>query len=329
MSAQRPPISVVIPTYAGEKLLQKHLPDVLKQLQPKDEIVVVDDASPLSDGSVAWLQTQVSVFKKNGVRLTIRQHEKNQRFAAAVNTGVSAAQHNLIWLLNNDVSPLTPHSVERAWEWFQNDPNLFSLGCAEVQSDEKDAQKYGRGTGNFQRGLLVHWYDSDQTQTKTLWTAGGSMFADREKFLEIGGMDPLFAPAYEEDRDLSYRALKRGWNIAHEAEIIVHHQHETTNSSVFGQRGIAVASWKNQFLIVWKNISDPVLLLQHIFWLPYHFIVSNSRESGAVWQGFWQAVSRLPRVWEFRAQESRYWHVSDKEILEIFGSHPPKQNEAK
>lgn len=324
MSPQRPSVSVVIPTYAGKKLLQKHLPDVLKQLQAEDEIVVVDDASPATDDSMVWLQKQVSDYAKSGITLTIRQHQKNQRFAATVNTGISAAQHNLIWLLNNDVSPLTKNSVSRAWQWFQNDPKLFAVGCAEVQTDKADAQKYGRGTGNFQRGLLVHWYDPDQTLTKTLWTAGGSMFVDRKKFLAIGGMDPLFAPAYEEDRDLSYRALKRGWTILHDAEIIVHHQHETTNSSVFGQRGIAVASWKNQFLLVWKNVSDPLFLLQHFLWLPYHITISNAREQGAVWQGFWQALSRLPLVWKFRSAESQHWRISDKELLKTFGSQPPK-----
>ena len=41
---------------------------------------------------------------------------------------------------------------------------------------------------------------------------GGSCAFDRQKLLELGGFDPLFAPFYLEDTDLSYLAWKRGTN---------------------------------------------------------------------------------------------------------------------
>lgn len=324
MSKTRPNISVVIPSYAGKKLLQKHLPDVLEQLIPGDEVIVVDDASPEPDDTMSWLETQAEKHEKNGITIVGIQHVRNQRFAATVNTGVQAATKDIIWLLNNDVSPLTDKSVEKAQYWFDQDKKLFAIGCAEVQTSSPNAQKFGRGTGNFRRGLLVHWYDSEQTLPTTLWTAGGSMFVDREKYLELGGMDQLFAPAYEEDRDLSYRALKRGWNIRHDVEIVVHHQHETTNTSVFGQRAITIASWKNQFLIVWKNIGDWSLLAQHLLWLPYHLVITNWREKGAVGLGFWQALQRWPKVLAFRRTERANWKKNDHDILQTHGSTPPQ-----
>jgi GT2 family glycosyltransferase len=324
MSPTRSPISVVIPSFAGRALLSQHLPNVLKQLQPGDELIVVDDASPAPDDTIAWLETFAKQHAASKVRIHSIKHAENKRFAASINTGVADAQHDLIWLLNNDVSPLTPHSVSLAQAWFAQDKTLFAVGCAEVNKPDTSAKKSGRGTGNFARGLLVHWYDPNQSDPLTLWTSGGSMFVDRLKFLKLGGMDTLFAPAYEEDRDLSYRALKRGWNLRHDVSIVVHHKHETTNASVFGNRGIAVTSWKNQFLLVWKNLSDPTLILQHLIWLPYHLTISNLRERGAVGTGFLRALQQLPDVLSARKQESRHWQRSDREILLTYGSTPPK-----
>lgn len=266
---KRPSVSVIIPTYNGQKLLAKHLPAVAKVLQAHDEIVIVDDAS--SDETVPWLQTQIPQYEKQNIGLHIVVHAANKRFAAAVNSGVEAAQNPFVFLLNNDVSPLSADILETLLQWFK-DENMFAVGCAEVHENSPHAQVFGRGTGGWQRGLLVHWYDSNQGSNVTLWTAGGSMLFDREKFLQIGGMDTLFYPAYEEDRDLSYRALKHGWKLAFEPRARVLHQHETTNASVFGKRKMQIDSWKNQYLLVWKKCDRSFLSLTASFLaaLPRH-----------------------------------------------------------
>lgn len=325
MKHPRSPISVVIPSYAGEKLLQKHLPSVFAQLQADDEVIIVDDASPAPNETEIWIAQETPKWEAQGIGLRCIVHEKNQRFAAAVNTGVAHARHEYVWLLNNDVSPLSTKSISQLLEHFSQNPHLFSVGCCEVDRPEINDNRAGRGTGNFRRGLLVHWYDHDQDEPKTLWTAGGSMFFHKEKFIALGGMDPQFAPAYEEDRDLSYRALKRGWDLIHDPDVIVLHQHETTNRNVFGNRGISVASWKNQFLLVWKNITDLNLLFSHFIWLPYHLVISNIRERGAVGSGFIWALTYLPGVMRNRAVLSRQQVRTDQEVLDIAGSTPPQE----
>lgn len=305
-----PNISVVIPTYNARHLLQKHLPDVVRILQDGDEIIIVDDAS--TDDTAQWVK---SFHPEKSIKIKLEKHTKNKRFAAAVNTGVETAKHPYVFLLNNDVSPLSKDIREQILEPFLTDPELFAVGCAEVTEDSPDAIISGRGTGGFRRGLLVHWYDPNQNSTRTLWTAGGSMALDRAKFLEIGGMDTLFYPAYEEDRDLSYRALKHGWKIKFLPSARVLHQHETTNTTVFGRRNMAVMSWKNQFLMVWKNITDRWLLAQHLLWLPYHLTITNWRSRGAVMAGFWKALLQFSELRRKREQAQKLWVRSDRAIL--------------
>lgn len=308
-------VSVVIPTFNGQKLLAKHLPAVAQVLDPEDEILVVDDAS--TDNTVEWLQQEIPKYAKKNIHLHIVVHSHNQRFAAAVNTGVEAAQHPFVFLLNNDVSPLSQDIKKTLLTWF-SDPEFFAVGCAEVNEDSPQAQVHGRGTGGWVRGLFMHWYDDKQNSNQTLWTAGGSMIFDTAKFRELGGMDTLFYPAYEEDRDLSYRALKHGWKIAFEPKARVLHQHETTNSTVFGQRKMQTVSWKNQYLFVWKNCTDASMILQHIFWLPYHLIVGGARSNWTSAFGFIQALGQVGQALQRRSQVKKLWKLTDQQVLSQF-----------
>lgn len=305
--------SLVIPTYNGQKLLHKHLPEIIKLLEAGDELIIVDDAS--TDDTVTWLESFSDTVTKRNARLKIVQHRINQRFAAAVNSGVLAASHELIFLLNNDVTPLTDNTKQRLLKKFESDQNLFAVGCAEVQENTEDAPVYGRGTGGFQRGLLMHWYDPDQSHATTLWVAGGSMCFSKTKYLHLGGMDTLFQPAYEEDRDLSYRAVKHGWNIEFAPNIRVWHQHESTNATVFGHRQMAINSWKNQLILVWKNITDPKMLAQHVLWLPFHLTVTNYQSNGTFGVGMMRALRQLPAVIQRRWQVRQLWNRSDQDVL--------------
>lgn len=308
----RPPVSVVIPTYNGRQLLEKHLPDVIKVLTKKDEIIIADDAS--TDDTIVWLESIKETLQNAGISLRWVVNSKNMRFSATVNAGVEKAKHEYVFLLNNDVSPLTPDSISLLLSWFE-DETMFAVGCAEITEKVPDARVSGRGTGNFRRGLAVHWYDPNQALSNTLWTTGGSMLFDRKKFLFLGGMDTLYYPAYEEDRDLSYRALKHGWKVYFDPRVRVLHQHESTNASVFGKKKMIDDSWKNQYLFVWKNITDPSFLLQHLFWLPYHLTFSARRSNGAAWRGFWRAVQQLPFALHRRQTVKKLWKLSDKEVF--------------
>lgn len=306
------PISVLIPTYNGQTLLAKHLPDVVAILKPGDQIVVVDDTS--SDDTLEWLRQQKETLRQKKIHLDVVALSKNQRFAGAVNAGVRATKHPYIFLLNNDVSPITPDIREKLLLWFTKNESLFAVGCGEVRENKPQAQLFGRGTGGWQRGFLAHFYDPDQNHYATLWTAGGSMLFAKAKFEALGGFDTLFYPAYEEDRDLSYRALKRGWDLIFDYEARVWHQHETTNQSIFGQREMEINSWKNQFILVWKN-ADTARLWQHFLWLPFHLVITNAKTKGLLGQGFWRALRIFPTIMAKRDREQRHWQRSDQEVL--------------
>jgi len=281
-------VSLIIPNYNGQSLLAKNLPAVLKACRAWQEtgweIIVVDDAS--TDKSISFLKKEYSQIK-------VVKHQKNQRFAAACNSGVKAAQGEIIVLLNNDVRPEVNFLKPLLFPF--QDKEVFAVGCQEKDFRKGKIVYSGRGLGEFKKGFLVHRRAKDQNQKETLWTTGGSMAVSREKWQQLGGMDTLFRPAYWEDIDLSWRAKEKGWRILFEPESVVNHHHETTNAFALGKRQMNVFAYKNQFLFVWKN-GNLKKLLEHLVWLPYHLAKTALRGDFLFWQGFAKALVQLPEL---------------------------------
>ena len=255
-------VSVVIPNWTKLPLI-KHLPAVIKACKGA-EIIVVDDASP--DYTVAYVRKHFP-----GVKVIV--NKQNERFAVSCNHGVKAARGEIVVLLNSDVAP-KPNFLAPLVKHF-SDPKVFAVSCLEFQSNGAS----GRNRCQFKRGFLIHWA-APVTAGENCWATGGSSAFDRKKYLQIGGMDPLYKPAYWEDIDLSWQAReKHGWKILFEPESRVFHNHETTNVSVFGQRQMEQMAMRNQFLFVWKNIRGR-RWLEHCLWLPYHLIFTTYRTKG-------------------------------------------------
>jgi len=290
-------VSIVIPNYNGQKLLAKNLPLVINAVGKDEEIIVVDDAS--TDESV-------SLMHKEFPRVKVIQHEINKRFGVSCNTGIKAASGDIIILLNSDVvpqkgfiQPLTKHFKDTA---------VFSVGCKEIEIIHGIEIISGRTEGKFDRGMLVHWHPDDQESQDTLWTFGGSMAVDRKKFMQLGGFDKLYSPAYWEDIDLCFRAKQKGWKVLFEKNAKVYHEHETTNLTVFGKRRIEIMSYRNQLIFIWKNIRG-IQLIKHLLWLPYHLIFTSIRSKGAFVLAFWLAVWRW---FEYKIRNSKHEMPNNK-----------------
>lgn len=285
MQKNRPGVSVVIPSYNGRLLMQKHLPAVFKTLVDGDELIVVEDTGP--DDTVAWMKKEFSLKevkapfegvdaykgryteKSKNIDVTLLYNQENQRFGVTSNRGVKAAKHSLIFLLNNDVAP-HKDCLEYLIPYFK-DSSVFAVGPLEIEHGKKN----GKNKLWFERGMFVHSAGDDLKSGETAWVSGGSGLFDKAKWLEIGGFDRLFYPAYWEDIDLSFQARKRGWKVLFEEKAVVDHNHETTNASVFGKRKMDQMSWNNGTKFAWKN-GTFWQRVAFILWKPYWILLRNS-----------------------------------------------------
>lgn len=313
-------ISIIIPNYNGENILKRNLPDVLAAVNNYNEgnveIIIADD--PSTDNSKEVIEEFIrSIKAKHVVGRMIENKNKNESgFSKNVNRGVSISTGDILILLNSDVSP-HKNFLQPLLSHF-SDPAVFAVGCMDESIEEGKTVLRGRGVGTWQRGFLMH-SEGKLDKADTLWVSGGSSAIRKTLWDKLKGLDVLFNPFYWEDIDLSYRALKSGYKIIFEKESIVVHEHEKgAIKTKFKSSYIKKIAYRNQFVFIWKNITEQKLLNSHIFWLPYHLLKAIVNQDKELVLGFVQALFLLPQIIEKRRLVKKLFIEQDSAIIKRF-----------
>jgi GT2 family glycosyltransferase len=313
-------ISIIIPNYNGEELLQRNLPKVVEAIKGYKngaiEIIIADD--PSTDNS----QHVIAEFIKNNshkhiIAKTISNKNKDDAgFSKNVNRGVSLATGDILILLNTDVAPranfLAPLLMHFA------DESVFAVGCMDESIEENDMKLRGRGIASWQRGFVVH-KAGKLDKENTFWVSGGSGAFRKSIWDKLRGLDELFNPFYWEDIDLSYRAMKSGYKVIFEKKSIVRHEH--TKGSIktqFSSSKINAVAYRNQFIFIWKNITDKNLVKSHYKWLPYHFLKALMNRDAAFFNGYFSALSLTAKIRKSGTSARKLFVKHDIDVLQSF-----------
>ncbi|EKE12508.1 MAG: glycosyl transferase family protein [uncultured bacterium] len=292
-------VSVVIPNFNGEEILEKNLPLLIQAREnPANnivEIIVVDDGS--KDGSVKFLN-------KNFPEIKVIKHKINRGFSAAVNTGVRMSKGNLVVLMNTDVIP-SADFLKPVFKHFENQ-KVFAVSLHE--------EGFGWANAKFSGGFIELGMGAESKESHiSFYVSGGSGVFRRDYFMKLNGMDEkLFSPFYWEDIDLCYRAEKRGFVNIWEPEGKVVHKHESTISK-FPKSYVGRIRERNQLLLIWKNIHSPKLIRNHISGVFRRLL----KHPGYV-RVILMALSRLGTVLKERKKEIRLSKVSDEAVFMNF-----------
>ncbi|MFZ2199807.1 MAG: glycosyltransferase family 2 protein [Microgenomates group bacterium] len=293
--SQKLTVSVVIPSWNSEVQMKQNLPYVFAAAERVyAEIVIVDDNSK-HDKSPEYL-------KSLGDKVRFFANKGNGGFSYTVNRGVKEAKGDIIMLLNTDVRP-SPDCFEKVLKYFEDD-SVYAVGF--------NSGEAWMG-GEWQGGLFHHFKVEPTGKNKdhnnpSLWASGGQAAFSRDKWLALGGMDLLYKPFYWEDTDMGYRAWKRGWQVLWAPECKCVHDHQkSVIASNFTKEFVMATAQRNQFLFIWKNISDPSYLFNHLVRLPYYLL----KYPGPVFK----ALLLLPAALSSRAHEKHFWKRQDRDIL--------------
>jgi O-antigen biosynthesis protein len=293
-------VSVVIPSWNSETQMKQNLPYVYKAAaRVGAEIVIVDDNSQ-HDDSWGFMQSE----QKRG-KIRAYNHNKNLGFSANVNKGVNLAKGDLIMLLNTDVRP-SVDCFEKCLDIF-DDKDVFSVGF--------NSGEAWMG-GEWNKGLFHHFKvkptkANSHSVNSSLWASGGQAAFDKKKWNQLGGMNTLYKPFYWEDTDLGYSAWKRGWKVLWAPECHCVHDHQkSVIASNFTKKFVMDTAQRNQFLFIWKNISDKKMLLEHLLYLPYYLYRYPLP--------LLKALFKLPEALSKRRIQQANSIVSDRDILEVW-----------
>lgn len=298
-------VSIIIPNWNGYHLLRQHMPAVV-EASMGCEIIVVDDYS--TDESVQFLK---ATYKK----VRVIEKDTHDGFASTVNKGVIESSGNIVVLLNTDVEPqkdfirfLLPHFT---------DEKIFAVGCLEKSVEHERVVLRGRGIARWYRGFYIH-SRGEVNQCDTAWVSGGSGAFRKTTWDILGGMDQAFNPFYWEDIDLSYRALKAGYRIYFEPKSIVIHSHEQGSiQQSFRKESVHVVAYRNQFLFIWKNVTDVRIIFSHVVWVPIRLLQAVLRGDMPFIQGFMEALQRFFDVIEKRHQYKHLLKKRDSDIVSV------------
>ena len=302
-----PDITLIITNWNGKELLRECLPSVLKAVafdaKRSYEIMVVDDSS--SDDSLEILEKEFPEVRR--VKTPV-----NMGFQRANNYGIEQAQSKLVMPMNNDIK-LDEDALFHLAEHFEKE-DVFSVSGKFFGFDGKTFL-YGNRGGYFRNGHFYLYEKPPDDKTQTLFACGGAFMVDRKRYLQLGGFDNLYHPLYYEEIDLSYRALKRGWEVRYEPKSIAYHKVQSTITKQEKKRQIGLISARNNYLFVWKNISDPSLTLQFLFFIPLFLIRDLFKLKSRFWVAFFMALQRMPAALKSRKAEKKDVRFSDQEIL--------------
>ncbi|MEA2034786.1 MAG: glycosyltransferase, partial [Euryarchaeota archaeon] len=100
LSLECPDISIIIPAYNEERIIEKRIRNILETDYPQDkyEVILIDDCSDDDTGIIAE-----RIFSENGISHCIITNVKRMGTNKSFNLGIAGAKHDLIVTTGADV----------------------------------------------------------------------------------------------------------------------------------------------------------------------------------------------------------------------------------
>ena len=236
-------ITAVIPTFRGQRRLDRNLASVVETLGRCGgwEILVVDDGG----GELGPQPRCVRVVELS----------RNAGYGPAVNAGVAAARGELVLILNDDVR-LEPELARGLRESLRD--GVFAV-VPRIRSRLAACGDEGGKRGELVRGLIEIREVDREVPGATLYPVGCCFLCRRQDYLELGGYDPLYAPFFWEDVDLGYRAWRRGLAVLHVPGVTCWHEASATIEEVASEPDRQRIFFRNQVLFHLRNLQDSSL----------------------------------------------------------------------
>ena len=234
-----PLVSIVVPAYNHEHLVEECLRSVAAQQWPELELIVIDDVS--RDGTLARAQrlaAEPDFLARFQGRVRVERNPENLGAHATLNRGIALAAGEYIGILNSDdryaasrIATLLPRLEAGAMLVFSAARMIDRLG-----NDITSAEFFALRLSHSQRG--IHSYPSlgFALLRENVALTTGNLFFRRTLFERVGGFRPLL---YCHDWDFLLRSLLVCEPVFVEQALYEYRIHET--NSFHGLSRVAVA----------------------------------------------------------------------------------------
>lgn len=213
---EKPSVSIIIPVHNMACLTYACLSSILSSTYTNYELIVVDNCS--ND------QTSELLRKFKGIKVI--RTEENLHYLKGINLGTKHAIGTYLLFLNND-TVIDPSAIAASLKTFIETPHTGAVGGKIVSFDGKlqeagsmllkDGSSYAYGVGEDP------WDYKYLFERAVDYCSGCFFMTPRNLFLELGGFDERYAPAYYEEVDYCIRLKKAGLNTIYQPRSIIFH----------------------------------------------------------------------------------------------------------
>src|ERR1051326_4869403 len=223
-SADRPELSIILVLYNRAELTLQCFYSILRNDLNSYEVVIVDNDSAN--------ETAELLARVNGAKII--RNATNLHFLRACNQAARRATGKYLLLLNNDAQ-LLPGSIASAVRTLNASDDIGAVGgklllpngslqeAGSIIWQDASCLGYGRGERPF---APPYMYRRDVD-----YCSGAFLLTPRELFLENGGFDEAYIPAYYEETDYCVKLWEQGKRVVFDPNAIILHYEFASSSS--------------------------------------------------------------------------------------------------
>lgn len=290
-------VSIIIPVYNGEKIIDKCLDSVLASSEGYDrEILVIDDAS--------IDKTREAVGRYMRDNMTLLTNSKNLGFAKAVKKGLIAAKGDIVILLNMDTV------VDRGWlkgliEPLERNTTIGITG-SKILFIDTDNIKHAGGYLN-KTGLSYHIgagsRDDGQyeEEREVQYVCGASLACRRDILKKLGGIDTGYSPMYYEEIDMAYKFRKAGYKIVYVPYSILRHYGGYAADSK--KINVFYFSSRNRLRYILKSYPARRVLFGFVYHEIRYFLKLDIRKKLCLLKAYIYTIFKIPEILLVRLKE--------------------------
>jgi cellulose synthase/poly-beta-1,6-N-acetylglucosamine synthase-like glycosyltransferase/peptidoglycan/xylan/chitin deacetylase (PgdA/CDA1 family) len=305
------PVTIIVPAYNEAAGIEAAVRSLVASDLPV-EVIVVDDGS--TDDTAAIVEQ----LDLPGVRLIT---QANAGKPAALNTGIAAASHDLVVMVDGD-TVFEPVTVRRLIQPF-SDP-----GVGAVSGNAKVANRSGL-LGRWQHIEYVVGFNLDRRMydlAKCMPTVPGAIGAFRRiALIDVGGVSDA---TLAEDTDLTMALCRAGWRVVYEPAARAWTEAPATFGALWRQRyrwsyGTIQSMWKHRgalirggaagrlgrrgltYLLLFQVLLPLLAPVVDVFAI-YGLVFLDPLRVGGLWLGF-LALQAAISIYAFRLDRERMW----------------------